>query len=322
MVEMLDGLELWTASAIAGEFSFGVKRKKNSPLYQKLMKFQSNAKNPSRLVFLFGGTPTDESERESFDLATCDWDDSWSRRSDYHLENDDKTRHWWHLLTNEEQVFLNEEYKRICETHYEMSEGDREDPLNIEFRYGFNPAWENYKVEIAKRPKVETLEVIEHGLVETNFICSCRNTLADNETCIQGTGDTPGEAIIYILDRLRNAENVVTPCIDYFDLSNRLRSHFGNRAEPAYGDQYWSWMLEDKPSGVAKTMKEAGIVKEPNEPSREDYSSDEEFEVAFQEFEERSDAWNEAEDWPDYVYLLCLKFRVAGEHDSAAHDQT
>lgn len=143
MAEMLDGLEMWSAGDIAGEFDFGVKRKKNSPLYQKLLEIQSNAKNPSRLVILFGGTPTEESERETFDKAMYDWEDNWSRRSDYHLENDDKTQHWWHLLTEEEQGFLNEEYKQVCRTHYELSKMDREDPFAIEFRYGFNPACES-----------------------------------------------------------------------------------------------------------------------------------------------------------------------------------
>jgi len=316
MVEMLGGLELWTAEAIAAEFNFGVKRKKNSPLYQKLLEVQREATNPSRLVILFGGTPTDDSECDSFDRAMCDWEDNWSRSSDYHLENDDKTRHWWHRLTEEEQLSLNEEYKRICEIHYEMSEEDREDPLTLEFRYGFNPAWESYKVEIAKRPKVESFEVVEHGLVEIDFACDCQSTAADGVNCVIGAGDTPDEAMTDILDQLRDADSEAATCIDYFDFSVRLKDHVGHRAVPVSGHQYWSWLLEDEPSGVAKTMLEAGITQEPEEPSRDTFDSDAEFEAAFQVFEEQCDAWNEAEDWPDYVCRICLTFRVADENDS------
>jgi hypothetical protein len=89
MIEMLDGLELWTAGAIASEFELGVKRRNNSPLFRKLMAIQRNAKHPSHVVILFSGTPTDESERDSFDTTKCDWEDNWSRKSDYHLGNDD-----------------------------------------------------------------------------------------------------------------------------------------------------------------------------------------------------------------------------------------
>ncbi|MBR9804489.1 hypothetical protein GYB59_23585 [bacterium] len=320
MVEMLHGLEFWTADAIASEFDFGVKRKKTSELSLKLREIQSKAKNPSRLVILFGGTPTDESERDLFDFAIYDWEDNWSRRSDYRLENDDKAAHWWRLLTDDEQRFLNEEYKRVCVSYYESLPDDREDPLAIEFRYGYNPAWEKFKKEVSNRPSVVWFEVIEHGLVELDSTCDCDRNVADGVECVVGEGDTPDEAIINILDQFRYTESEGSSYIDYFVFSVRLRDYFGNRALPICGHQYWSWMLEDEPSGVAKTMKEAGIEREPVEPTRDQFASDAEFESAFQEFEEQYEAWNQAEDWPTYVYRFCLLFRIAEQLETTAAD--
>ncbi|TWT42628.1 hypothetical protein KOR42_46780 [Thalassoglobus neptunius] len=328
MVEMLDGLEMWSTRDIADEFDFGVERKKNSPLYQKLLEIQSNATHSSRLVILFGGTPTDESERDTFDQAKCDWEDNWSKRSDYKLENDDKTKHWWHLLTEEEQVYLNEEYKRVCVIHYESLDDDREDPLAIEFRYGFNPAREQLKTEIAKRPKVESFEVIEHGLVEIDFDCRRREEESDHEAFVIGEGDTPGEAIDEIMREFKDRDtdkaeyeerhgqldkemsNSLFPLIDYFDLSARLKEHFGERAIPLWLGQYFDWSLEDEPSGVAKTLKEAGFDQEPVEPNREDFDTEAEFKVAFEEFEQRWGVWDETEHSPEYKYCICLRFRV------------
>lgn len=333
MVEMLDGLELWTAEGIAQAFRFGVKRKKNSPLYRKLLEIQSKATNPSQLFFPGRDVPND---RELYD-----WEENYIERCWYYNpENDDKAKQWWHLLTDDEQAFLNEEYKIVCRSYYENEPIDEEgNPnLNLEFRYRFNPLWEAFKADIANRPKVESFKIIDHGLVGTDFDCDCCSKDDGFKHCEWDDGDTPDDAISVILRTLKDQASIkasyeneygklskessemLFPLIDFFDLSHRLRDHFGERACEVAGDQFQDWTLDIEPSGVAETLRQAGWEKEPDEPNRDAFDSDEAFENALNAFEDYWNEWFEVERNPQFKYRICLKFNVARDVERLSED--
>lgn len=265
MVEMLDGLELWTAEGMAQAFRFGVKRKKNSPLYRKLLEIQSKATNPSQLFFPGRDVPND---RELYD-----WEENYIERCWYYNpDNDDKAKQWWHLLTDEEQEFLNEEYKIVCRSYYEHEPLDEEgNPnLNLEFRYRFNPLWEAFKADIAKRPKVESFMIVDHGLVAMDFECNCKPEKRIFEYCESFDGDHPNDAIERLFQSFKNRDeykedyeerfgplsressDTLFPLIDFFDLNRQLKVHFGGRAIELSENQYRDWTLDINPSGVER----------------------------------------------------------------------
>ena len=87
--------EYWTADAVAECLPyFPDDREKRDRLYVKLWDILAKCKNQTPR----GGDGSD---------GTVEYPDG-----QYDLDNDDKARHWWHMLTDEESSELNSAYRR------------------------------------------------------------------------------------------------------------------------------------------------------------------------------------------------------------------
>ena len=94
-MEMPEGLEYWTADEVAECLSFEEHLPPDysgASTYSKLWKFLSDAENPTPL----GGDGSN---------GTVETPDG-----RLGLDNDDKPRHWWHLLVEEEQAAIAKAY--------------------------------------------------------------------------------------------------------------------------------------------------------------------------------------------------------------------
>ncbi len=209
---------------------------------------------------------------------------------------------------------------------YDDSTRYRRNPnLNLEYRCLFNPIWESFKAAIARRPKVRSFAVIDHGLVGSEFDCGCESALDGFEYCETMDGDNPAEAFSWLLDGFKvgdaerfqyenqnghfinESSTTLHPKFDYFDLARRLNDYFGDRAIECKDCQYWRWYLPDEPSGVAETFRVLGIGPETDIPERENFKCDESFAVAMEEFEDRC---TDIELNPQFKYRFCLKFNL------------
>lgn len=181
--------------------------------------------------------------------------------------------------------------------------------------------------------KVGAMELVDHGITGSQYFQGCGTAFTPYDHVATGCGDNFAEALNDAVDMMasygipnglplsieRDGQSYVnSDAYDSFDCEKVLdRICQLNNLDPKN--------LPEKPSAMTTMLEANGYdedaVFDEDEPDRKDYNSDEDFDVAYSEYQNRESEWEESQEQlleelsegSDSYYYVSIRWRKADE---------
>jgi len=146
--------------------------------------------------------------------------------------------------------------------------------------------------------KVIEFELIDHGIDNPSYFQGCGTAFTRFNHVVTGVGDTPREALDDALEMAAQGD----PSVDAEDLFQRIIEEEGDN--PALvEDEDGNKAFPEAPSAYQNMLEANGL----EEPDRDDFESDEEYETALEEYEEGCEEFNDCE---SNYYHISIRYNL------------
>lgn len=169
--------------------------------------------------------------------------------------------------------------------------------------------------------RITEFELVDHGIDSPSYFQGCGTTFTSYDHVVTGTGDNPREALDDLVEMAaqyaipvdgvpriieRDGQEYVNPeAWDDIDVTD-LYSRIGKKDFPEVPSA-WQKMLE------ANGLEDA---EDEEEPDRDDFDTDEEYEEALDEYETRQEEYNNLNDCESNQYYMSLRFNVGPKDEN------